>query len=336
MQHARSNSSRLDRARSGHIRSGHARPGHTRWGRPAFTLVEVIFSILIISILISISIVGIQAASRAAQASADKQAVIALKVGVESFKQEFGFLPPLVKGEVPPGSDQPFLTSENRINVYSPSVQADLNFLRGRDGDGDGAGIGDDSRFRFSLQALPYYLGGVLEQDVDGVAGPGFRAPRRDGSFAISGPSYQSFVDTSKKSLRAWPSADASQPYHIEFRDRNGIPIRYYRWIKESDAEIAKSGLRALNIPKVLGEPASDGIETASPADEIPALRDSEYAIVAAGPNRVFGDLQIGAEKGTGTESIADVRRILGVSASKAEIAVEQEARKDNLVETGR
>lgn len=326
MPHARSNSARLDRARS----------GHTRWGRPAFTLVEVIFSILIISILIAISIVGIQAASRTAQGAADKQAVIALKVGVESFRQEFGFLPPLVKGEVPPGSEEPFLTSENRVNVYSPSVPADLNFLRGRSGPADGAPVRDEAPFRFSLQALPYFLGGVLEADVDGVAGPGFRAPRRDGSFATSGPSYQSFVDTSKRSLRAWPSADSSRPYHIEFRDRNGIPIRYYRWAKESDAEITKSGLRALNIPKVLGEPSFDGDDRASPADDIPALRDSEFAIVAAGPNRVFGDLKIGSEKGTGTESFADVRRILGVSASKAEIAVEQEARKDNLVETGR
>lgn len=321
MQHARSNSARSDR---------------TRVGRPAFTIVEVIFSILIISILIAISIVGIQAASRAAQASADKQAVIALKVGVDSFKQEFGFLPPLVKGEVPPGSEEPYIPADKRINVYSPSVPADLNFLRGRSGPGDGATITDDSRFRFSLQALPYYLGGVLDDEADGVEGPGYRAPRRDGSFAISGPSYQPFVDTSKKSLRAWPSADSSRPYHVEFRDRNGIPIRYYRWVKESDAEIAKSGLRALNIPKILGEPAADGNENLSPADDIPALRDSEYAIIAAGPNRAFGDLKIGSEKGTGTESITDVRRILGASASKAELAVEQEARKDNLVETGR
>ncbi|MBX3316316.1 MAG: prepilin-type N-terminal cleavage/methylation domain-containing protein [Phycisphaeraceae bacterium] len=303
----------------------------------AFTLVEVIFSILLIAILISISIVGIQAASRSAQASADRQAVLSLKVGVESFKQEFGFLPPLAKGEVPPGSEEPFLTSDQRANVYNPSVASDLNFLRGRTGAADGAAISDDSAFRFSRQSLPFYLGGILDANADGVDGPGFRAPRRDGTFASSGPSYQPFVDTSKKSLRAWPSSDSSRPYVVEFRDRAGIAIRYYRWVKESDAEIARSGLRALNIPKVLGDPTSDADERASPADANPLLRDAEFAIVAAGPNRVFGDIKIGGtDKGTGTESLVEIRRTLGLPSSRTDIAVEQEGRKDNIVEVGR
>ncbi len=314
-----------------------ARTNSLRRSRPAFTLVEVIFSILLIAILISIAIVGIQAASRTAQAAADRQAAVALKVGVDSFKQEFGFLPPLVKGAVPSGTEEPYNTTDRRINVYNPSDQSDLNFLRGRSGAADGAPISDDAPFRFSIQSLPYYLGGVLDADADGVAGPGFRAPRRDGSFSKSGSSYQPFIDTSKKSLRAWSSPDTTRPYVIEFRDRNGVPIRFYRWAKESDAEFNRNGLRTLNIPKVFGDAASDTDDRASPADTIPALRDAEYAILAAGPNRVFGDIKSGgSDKGTGTESLTEVQRTLGVSASKSAVAVEQEARKDNILETGR
>lgn len=300
-----------------------------RRARAGFTLVEVIFVILLIAILLSITLVGIQAASRSAQASADGQSVRALKVGIDSFKQEFGFVPPLVKGAAPPFTEDPYDPTTKRVNAYNPSVPADLDFLRGR----SGATFSADGVYRYSLQSLPYFLAGALGADADGVAGPGFRAPKRDGSFSTGGQTYPSYVDVSKKTLQLWQSAETDREFVVEFRDRNGLPFRYYRWIREPTLS---GSLGGLNIPKILGDSASDGNKDASPADDNPALRDAEYAIVAAGPNRAFGDIATGSGDTTGTESVTEIRNAIGASAAKGDKAVEQDARKDNIVEAGK
>src|SRR5690606_38415562 len=111
--------------------------------------------------------------------------------------------------------------------------------------------------------------------------------------------------------------------------------IRYYRWMSEPSAAVRSEGLRHLNIPKILGDAADDGNENLSPADADPSLRDAEYAIVAAGPNRAFGDID-GPGSSKGTEKIEDVRKAIGAAASRAALSVEQEARKDNIVESGK
>lgn len=313
--------------------TGHHGIATRRVVRRGFTLVEVIFSILLIGILLSIALVGIQAASRSAQGAADRQAVLALKVGVDSFKQEFGFLPPLTQGSAKAPYNEPFDTTSDRVKVFSPSHPADVEFLRGRDGGGSDAKVTAEAAFRFSLQSLPYYLVGSLDKETDGIDGPGFRAPRRDGSFASSGPSYPSYVDASKRGIQLWQSAESGKEYLYEFRDRNGIPIRYYRWLPQDQIG---PGLADLNVPKILGNAADDGQDRLSPADSDPGFRDAEYAIVAAGPNRAFGDIKVGSERGTGTEDLEAVRRTIGASASKAALVVEQEARSDNIVETGK
>jgi len=296
-----------------------------------FTLVEVIFVILLIAVLLSIALVGIRAASRSAQGAADRQTVVALKVGVDSFQQEFGFLPPLVKGADP--ADDPFDTASERINVYRLTEAVDRDFLRGRSGSGATASWSSKASLRYSEQSLPYFLAGALGASVDGVEGPGMRAPRRDGTFATSGQTYPSYVDVSKRTLQLQPSDDVSRPYVISFTDRNGIRIRYYQWLSETSFG-AGTGTAGLNVPFVLGTPSMDGSSTASAADSNPAMRSAKYAIVAAGPNRAFGDIQIGSGD-SGTEELEDVRARIGASGAKAAIAVEQEARGDNIVEVG-
>ena len=300
-------------------------------GVRGFTLVEVIFVILLIAILLSIALVGIRAASRSAQGAADRATVVSLKVGVDSFEQEFGFLPPVVKGADP--TEEPFDTATERINVYRPSEVPDRNFLRGRSGSSSTSGWSSTAALRYSEQSLPYFLVGALGAPVDGVEGPGMRAPRRDGTFATSGQSYQPFVDVSKRTLQIRPSDDISKPYVISFADRNGVEIRYYHWISESTLPTS-TGLSGLNLPFVIGAASLDGSSTASPADANPALRSAKYAIVAAGPNRAFGDIAIGASD-SGTEDLESVRDTIGASGAKAAIVVEQEARADNIVEVG-
>ncbi len=308
----------------------HDRPNNSvRHGNAGFTLVEVIFVILLIAILLSITLVGIQAASRSAQGASDGQSVRALKVAVDSFKQEFGFLPPLVKGAQPPFTEDPYDPGTKRINVYNPSDPTDRDFLRGR----SGTTFSAEGVYRYSLQSLPYFLAGSLDADADGVAGPGFRAPRRDGTYSTSGQTYPSYIDVSKRTLQIWQSPETDRQFVYELRDRNGLPIRFYRWLREPTLT---DGLGGLNIPKILGDSAADGSENASPADGDPGLRDAEYAIVAAGPNRAFGDIATGSGDDEGTESVDEVRKAIGASASKAEKAVVQEARKDNIVEAGK
>lgn len=304
----------------------------------AFTIVEIIFSILVIAILLSIVLVGIRAASRGAQGSSDRQSVLAIKIAVDSFKQEFGFLPPLVKGADPSltgASNQAFNPSTDRVNIFSTGDQADLNYLRGRSGPNPGDAINwSRAAYRFSHQSLPYYLNGVLDQDADGVEGPGMRAPRRDGSFAPSGATYPASVDVSRRNLQLWQSSDPGQEFVYEFRDRNGVPIRYYRWERESTLSSGSGALRRLNVPDILGNPDNDGNATRSPADEELKYRDAAYAIVAAGPNRAFGDITTGGND-FGTEDAEEVRRTIGATGGLTPKAIERDARSDNVVEVG-
>ena len=76
--------------------------------------------------------------------------------------------------------------------------------------------------------------------------------------------------------------------------DRGGVPIRFYRWLPdagdppaniENYSDDGHTGLRAfLNTPWMVGNP-----------EQKPELRSATYAIVAAGPDGLFGnELEMG------------------------------------------
>ena len=69
----------------------------TQTNRSGFTLIEVLVVITIIVILIALLLVSLAGARRSAGSAAERQSVVALKMGVEQFKNEHGFLPPMVK-----------------------------------------------------------------------------------------------------------------------------------------------------------------------------------------------------------------------------------------------
>lgn len=349
-----------------------------------FTIAELLVTILIIFVVMGVALVSYQAATRNARSVADRALVNGLKISVQDFSREFGFVPPLVKdtgGEM--DTSIVVVDSLPIPAVYSPVIPADMEILRGE----------DDEFPRYSNYSLPYYLIGALDAPVDGVDGPGFVEVRRAGNFAPvvapdtvpgrtgapveiarRGPKrYEPLFDTDKGAVELFIDTEnritlsGGSPgtlsrtriaYRTELRDRAGVAIRYYRWYADDidpasvsggissytdsavDFEEQVTGLIAyLNVPRLVleayGNPLSSEFEI--PQD----LRGASYAIVAAGPNKLFGD----ADEAELLASSSDMQRRyaenLGLSVTRLasdagyrEEAVEA-AREDNIVEVG-
>lgn len=182
--------------------------------KPAFTLIELLVSIAIIALLISLAAVGFGRVLRTARGAGEKQSAASIKLGVEQFRQEFGFLPPLVLHDeerlLATTAVKP-ITGTGVINTYggtvasafyNPSVTTGFpggntflkGFWNGRPMTADGRlnpGSTLDGRYfadrRFSEYSLAYYLIGALPAAVDGFDGPGMLAPSADGTFSRPG-----------------------------------------------------------------------------------------------------------------------------------------------------
>lgn len=266
--------------------------------RRGFTLIELLAGILIIFLLMGLLIAGIRYMSGTARSAADTGTVTALKNGVSVFKQEFGFLPPLVKdGVVAPGSPGPLITGpqgEMRPAVFSPTVPVELTFLRTTvplvsvlPSQGNPGTEPTAPDLRFSLYSLPHYLMGVLDQArsgtstlaIDGVGGPRFKAVKRDGGFEKAGRDFNPFFDVSRNARAIFETEPGTGKF--ELRDIRGVAFRYYRWLHDDGAPPAGNPNDHFNIPEIVGD--------ASLAENV-ELRSAEYAIVGAGPNGAFGD----------------------------------------------
>ncbi|MCC6970437.1 MAG: hypothetical protein IT434_09465 [Phycisphaerales bacterium] len=321
----------------------------TTQGRPAnrgFTIVELLVSIGAIVLLMGLLIVGLQKGVFLAKSSADAQTVRAVKLAVDQFKMDFGFLPPLVKDVKHARwiEDHPLIEAEKRVAVYLPQRTASGGFNNDwKDLRGDGVNGPIDERF--SNATLAYYLVGALDIPVhgkdqepknitiDGVLGPGFVAPFIDGSFKVpaaikdtnqkpvskrTGRVFKPLVDTGKSGLRLFRELTDVTGTKIELQDRNGVALRYYRWKQgerhQSSGPPKIKDLNDLNVPAVVGDPTNN-----------PLLREAEFALVGAGPNKLFGD-----------ESVAVMALELGMSTSDSEERMRELAREDNVVEVGR
>ena len=187
--------------------------------RPAFTLIELLVVITLIIVLLALVLSGLNRATKSGRRTASQQSASALAKAVDQFKQEFGFLPPLVHdGEplsngddkyrpdplpsfdpsiMPNEHDGPFIQVNGSFYTYNLLVVwnegLDFNFFRRRTGTGSdaidlpgGSGWSDDGAWddrRYSKYTLAYYLAGVLGKETDGVRGPGMARPIIDGSF---------------------------------------------------------------------------------------------------------------------------------------------------------
>lgn len=280
-------------------------PSTRRFAR-GFTLIEVSIVVIIIALLAGVLIVGVRHAMSAARDASERQALNSLRIGVEQFRQQYGFLPPLVVDDkIDDPADQsppprPMLTGANPQNIAvwpadELAKENPSNALHGGQ--------------RYSIFSLPIYLMGTADKSIDGVDGAGSTEPRRDGTFSRRGRTYEPLFDGSKPQNRLVLSTSGEQTRLFDYFSRRlSRPIRYYRWTPiyytktTAPTPDLVGQVNKWNVPALLGNPESDV-----------TLRGAEFAIISAGPDGLFGD-----------------ESSLGSSESRLD------AMKDNLVEVGK
>jgi prepilin-type N-terminal cleavage/methylation domain-containing protein len=184
--------------------------------RPGFTLIELLVVVAVILVLAGILLAGLTRSVGTARRTSAERSIEALVLGINQFKADFGFLPPLVHDgrsisggsnnlrPVPaPGESRvdgpvlrrspPGLRTFDQLVVWSEADPAYLDFMRRRNsnngdaialpqgGSWDLATAWDDRRY--SKFALPYYLSGVGGAELDAVEGPGMSRPLSTGLF---------------------------------------------------------------------------------------------------------------------------------------------------------
>lgn len=279
----------------------------------AFTIVELLIGIVIIGVLAALLIVSVRSAVKTTKNAADTQTLSTVRMAVDKFKQDFGFLPPLIhdNGDTGQGSANPINSSGRPVIVELEDDDAD--FLRTTPTD-------PTQEKRYSVRSLAYYLVGVLDAKSDGVDGPGFRVPTSEGNFRLTDRTVnQPMVDLGKSSITLYAESDAKTTGRYELRDRKNNPIRYYRWLAGREDPVGSKKYvvekpEDLNIPAILGDPASS-----------PKLRDAQFGLVMAGEDGVFGD-----------EDLTVLVTKLGLPNNTPEATVRAKARADNVVEVGK
>jgi prepilin-type N-terminal cleavage/methylation domain-containing protein len=209
------------------IHHGH----HADTGRRGFTLIELLVVFVITLVLLTLVLSGLNRATKAGRRASTQESVSSLAKAVDQFKQEFGFLPPLVHDGMPVSAgdsafrpadfltggsldDGPtFLVTDGpyeyqTLVVWNEGVDAE--FFRGRNNGGPyESGWDEDQAWndrRYSKYSLAFYLTGVLDKNVDGVRGPGMTRPIVDGSFLGVGypvgsvrETYEPLMDTERR-----------------------------------------------------------------------------------------------------------------------------------------
>lgn len=320
--------------------------------RSAFTLVELLMSILVIGVMLGMLIVGARAAIRFVRTQADRQAAISMRIGIIQFKQDMGFLVPLVR-------DQHYIATQrarveitgaagnyNRIAVYDiaapdPAGNDYEAVLFKRLGSGTtpppGWGtLNDYYDTRWSNNSLAFYLVGALEEKlnspntdlvIDGKTGHGLFAANRDGTFKIPAqlaldPAakvglpkiFDPYFVPNSSSTSIWvdPSGVPGAAQDVQIRDRNQVAFRYYTWLRDDSFRTDPDINKYLRVPLIVGDPVADT-----------RLRTAKFAVVGAGPDGVFGD-----------EAIDPLRIALGMTDA-GELQARKKAMEDNVVEFG-
>ena len=346
-----------------------------------FTVIELIISIAVIAVLIGLIVIGVQAVKKRAGGLLDASSVDQVFTAVKQFKQEVGFLPPMVKEFaaggppvdqmivrqtalpwaaifVPEPADPPrHPDARFRIAVYTRGSNA--NFFKGNDPAYAGpvpTNFLQDNRF--SQLTLGYYLAGQLEfgynatytdVPVDGVSGPGMYKPEKGGFFDVpdsmlkpvadrkrQGKTYGPYVEAAGKSVKVETDiASDSSGRDVTVRDRNGVPIRYYYWLPSTTGNDPDPD-RNMLLPRMvcrLPDDATHQLGDPIVPDQLnpktnTVLRNASWAIVAAGPDKVFGD-----------EEINHIAQVLGKTPPGPNVDEDRKLRllaaRDNIVRLG-
>jgi prepilin-type N-terminal cleavage/methylation domain-containing protein len=337
-----------------------AQRGNNLSGR-GFTLVEAVITLTIVSVLVALIFVAIGAAVRTVRSSVERQVLRSVKVAVDQFKDQYGFLPPLIdsrpivpdttlaEGVEAPTPSEPgrlVLTSEQfrssrTIEELPPAVLHE-QYLRYEI---------EANEPRWSNRTLTAYLFGGLGERVNGSREAGSAPPRADGTFDLTGRRAGPLLDPGPFLRRVVGARFSTVTGELVaedpgvLTDRWGNAVRFYRWLPTLHVDDA----RELVPDNVYPYPAAP-VNTASangamPNDrrragevrsynvppgvgdplEEPELRGAGYAVVSAGPDGLFGD-----------EDLAVLRERLGmIDASATERDVRARARQDNIREVG-
>ncbi|MEN0020725.1 MAG: prepilin-type N-terminal cleavage/methylation domain-containing protein [Planctomycetota bacterium] len=298
--------------------------------RQGFTILEMLITIVVIGALLSIVLVGLDRVGVAATRAAGLQDVNAIKQGVTQFRDDFGFLPPVVADDArnrngladPPGS---LIEPDNTLRVLND------NELRG---------IGINPDFRYSNHSIPLFVMGALDSDVDGANGLGFREPQvaedfarfQRGSFSVTA-SY--FEPRGGSDLVLQGSTSDSGRWVL--LDRRGQPYRFYRWLPSLPAPLT---LHDLNVPNLLGSAVDDATDpdNYSPALDQVQLRNAAFAIVSAGTDEVFGDRPLGGSATVSYPGEFETREQLESATDTAGLSdneLADRAREDNIIAVG-
>jgi len=320
--------------------------------RHGFTVIELLVTIAVIAVLAGLYVTVVRQSVRDARGASDTSRAVALSQGVELFRQELGFLPPLIVDGAPldTGID-PFDPATGILNTRTPA------FLRGRDTVSaafDASTVSFAATMsdkRYSKLSLSYLLAGRGTTDdglpLDGVSGEGMRPLRRIGvGAAVFEPAGRTlspfFTPRSDRELAsgyldpleyaehgvAVPGAPPGSSISA-IVDSNRRAYRYYRWESlEPTANNQRPGAflgtpLMLRNPGVWGTPNSWPLTNAGETDPN-LLRSSGFAIVSPGPNGVFG-----------SETLDELRRAIPGSDALSDTELRQRAWQDNIVISG-
>ncbi len=326
----------------------------TRTRRSAFTLVELLVSIMVIGILLGMLIIGARVAIRFVRTQADRQAVISMRIGIIQFKQDHGIPMPLVRDQHFRGATPEMARVEltgnagnyNRIAVYDISAPTPVGddykaVLIKRLGSGTAApsGWGALTEYydtRWSNNSLAYYLVGALEEKlnspnadlvIDGKTGHGMFAANRDGSFKI--PSELALDPLAKMALPR-----IYDPYFVPnssstkiWVDPSGLPGAAQNVQIRDRNQVPFRYYHWLHDEGFRTDPVINNylrvpLVVGDPTTDT-RLRSATFAVVGAGPDGVFGD-----------EPIDALRIALGM-ADASELIARKKAMEDNVVEFG-
>lgn len=276
-----------------------------------FTIIELSVVVIIIALLSGILLVAVRTSLLSARVAGEKQVCTALKAGVSQFKQQFGFLPPLVLDSATLQNDQPNIDPLG--DVLNLRYQADQN-------------TPNFDRF-YSVNTLGLYLIGAADAKVDGVDGPGFTQPNEAsgdtpaGLFSKKGKTYEPLFDINRdrRRLAVDLTTNAASPQYTII-DRWGKALRYYRWqasFYKANDQAVPAGLRGTirkdasgtplyNVPSVVANTLIAGSRDKK-AGDFPELRDGGFAIVSSGPDGKFSDDVSPADPSLDVDNIVEI-----------------------------
>ncbi|MFN0012312.1 MAG: type II secretion system protein [Phycisphaerales bacterium] len=326
-----------------------------RCAKRGFTLVEILIMITLIVVLSALLLFAIGPAVKSARTASDHAFARSMGVGVEQFRQQFGFLPPLVDDfasggpiEEPASPALPFIRLKTGDTILPRNDAVNqARFLRHEDTPPDGA---NQTTLRMSYFSLPFYLLGtagesntdtMMNAKVDGVQGPGFTQPLADGTFTRSGTRHEPMMSLAGLTERLQLLGGTNER---TFGDRQRRGVRYYRWAPTLHVA-AGTPVPPLVVPAPANDPLLAGQVRSYNAPTVfplgvrqrlisgqlepvaavmsPQQRSARYAIVFPGLDGLFGD-----------ETIATLRTQLGLIASTQidDDEVRRRAALDNLV----